>query len=404
MKIKYPQFFITLRNIFSVLILFIFSAFLSQTLKADQIIYQGEDFQAPQEIITEVIEEMTHQWTGQRCIVDERLFPDGLPWVFKVFSLSDDEANGIGISKEDFKWIKMFHVEQKKEPQSLLVVIGNLEKYVSLWDLPYRGIRVNPGASMEISDPKGEFFLYDSKGIHFKNVGGRIIVPLNTEPYFIKTETEKAWKHLLKAIEKANIRNVSPLEFVVEDLKKPVGSPNNMVTVQVHNILNRKAEGKIQLLAPGLFFWGDIQEIKLKPYQTKKIEFKADMSISRVRDGNNYPVVVMFTEILDREELPVVKFADTIHVRIPEDSPLEPLPIHNPLVRPPGKLPPTPQDDPWRPVLLHLDWTPFPTPKKHEFKDLDIDLNPDTEIDPALGSELEKRLKKWSEEEKNLNK
>ncbi|MBR5978745.1 MAG: hypothetical protein IK033_07095 [Verrucomicrobia bacterium] len=220
----------------------------------------------------------------------DRLLRNGLPWV----TVWEDT----GISR-------------RSEDSQIVMVLGDLRGIYEPDRTLFRSVPLNAGASFAVEDPLGEFETYDFYGNPLETVAGRIILPLGSRAYWLKTGGRKgSFKRLRKAIEQADIRNVGPVELTPLDFTDSVTNVNTTLKLRVSNVLNRPLKGTLQALVPGLVLEEDILEVKLKPYQNKVLEYKIMQNLSQERDGNNYPIVAAWSS----EGETTLKHAEILHV------------------------------------------------------------------------------------------
>ena len=220
----------------------------------------------------------------------DRLLRNGLPWV----TVWEDT----GISR-------------RSEDSQIVMVLGDLRGIYEPDRTLFRSVPLNAGASFAVEDPLGEFETYDFYGNPLETVAGRIILPLGSRAYWLKTGGRKgSFKRLRKAIEQADIRNVGPVELTPLDFTDSVTNVNTTLKLRVSNVLNRPLKGTLQALVPGLVLEEDILEVKLKPYQSKVLEYKIMQNLSQERDGNNYPIVAAWSS----EGETTHKHAEILHV------------------------------------------------------------------------------------------
>ena len=220
----------------------------------------------------------------------DRLLRNGLPWV----TVWEDA----GISR-------------RSEDSQIVMVLGDLRGIYEPNRTLFRSVPLNAGASFAVEDPLGEFETYDFYGNPLETVAGRIILPLGSRAYWLKTGGKKgSFKRLRKAIEQADIRNVGPVELTAFDFTDSVTNVNTTLKLRVSNVLNRPLKGTLQALVPGLVLEEDILNVKLKPYQSKVLEYKIMQNLSQERDGNNYPIVAAWSS----EGETTHKHAEILHV------------------------------------------------------------------------------------------
>lgn len=221
------------------------------------------------------------------------------------------EYKGI-VFEKGVPWVFIFEEAKTRGGNGTLVVVGDLSSICNPNGLPFRSVQLRAGASLSIENPKGEFMSTDFYGNGLESVGGKIIIPLNGSGYLLRTTGGRgSFKRLLGAVRQAEVRNVEPVELVVNDFGTSVTNENGVLSVQVANVLNRKVKGSLQVLVPGAVFRQDTEVMTLQPFQLKKVEFPLVGYLSQERDGNNYPLIVAWTD-----EGGVIKHAETLHINI----------------------------------------------------------------------------------------
>ncbi len=139
----------------------------------------------------------TQHFLGQRAF-KEILFKNGLPFVF-VF---DGLAKKIG--------------GQRTGPidadDGTLVVLGDLSASYDRNRVLFRSVGLAKDARMELDDGGGKFVLYDFYANPLPSHGGKIIVPLNSLGYFLRSDgSPGSFAGLLKAVAAARISGVDPV-------------------------------------------------------------------------------------------------------------------------------------------------------------------------------------------------
>lgn len=287
------------------------------------------------------------KWIGGRSF-REILFKNGLPWVF-VFEGSQVYRDGVPTGK--------IH-----PGDGTVVVVGDLKESLPPDRTPFRSVKINPGASFSIENPRDEFRVYDFYGNPLQSVASRITLPLNGSGYFLRTTGRSgSFKRLLKAIKEAQIRNVDPVEIIVYDFTAPVLRPKTTLKIRVSNVLNQTVKGSLQALVPGIVFEKETFELKLRPHESRVVEMRIVPHLSQERDGNNYPLIIAWSSPEGN-----IQHAETLHVQW--------LARHTP------ELDGNPED--WKEILPVSTFTPLapldPAAPYEPFKDWPLATERDT--------------------------
>lgn len=287
------------------------------------------------------------KWIGGRSF-REILFKNGLPWVF-VFEGSRACRDGLPTGKP-------------QPEDGTVVVVGDLKESFPPDQTPFRSVKINPGASFSIENPRGEFRVYDFYGNPLESVAARITLPLNGSGYFLRTTGRGgSFKRLLKALKEAQIRNIDPVEIVVYDFTAPVLRPKTTLKIRVSNVLNQTVEGSLRALVPGIVFEKETFELKLRAHESRMVELRIVPHLSQERDGNNYPLIIAWSSPEGS-----IQHAETLHVQW--------LARHTP------ELDGNPDD--WKEILPLSTFTPLaepdPTQPYEPFRDWPLAAQRDT--------------------------
>ncbi|MGC8668720.1 MAG: hypothetical protein ACP5VE_11455 [Chthonomonadales bacterium] len=127
------------------------------------------------------------------------------------------------------------------------------------------------GASLTLGDGGGQFVLYDFYGNPVPAHGGKIVVPLNGQGYFLRTRgAPGSFGRLIAAIEKGRIEGYVPVEIVAHDLLARI-EEHPMLHITLTNILNRPVHGELDVRLEGLKLDGTKQHLALAPHETREV-------------------------------------------------------------------------------------------------------------------------------------
>ena len=230
---------------------------------------------------------------GQREF-KEILFKNGLPWVFVFDGLRQrvgDERAGPA-NPED----------------GTVVITGDLSASYDKNRTLFRSVALAPNARLELPDEGGKFILYDFYANSLAPQSGNIIIPLNNLGYFLRTDGSRgSFARLLKAIAKAKIIGVDPVEIVASDLTAPI-SDKPKLKLRITDVLDRPVKGKLTVKIDGLAVEPREQTLSLGGQESREV-FVAVLGGQAAPD-NNYRLMATF----DGAEGGTVKHAELMHV------------------------------------------------------------------------------------------
>jgi hypothetical protein len=193
----------------------------------------------------------SQRFIGQRPF-REILFHNGLPWVF-VFDGLPNEATG-----------------KLRADDGTVVIVGNMAKIYDAERTLFRSVKIDPKASMELSDLDGGITMFDFYGNPLKSHGGKLTVPLNGLGYFLRSDGKPgSFARLIDAIRNAKTQGIQPVEIVAKDMTSPV-TMNAKLRVVLTNVLNRPVKGVLSAQMAGLQV-SSAPAISLAPNETKEI-------------------------------------------------------------------------------------------------------------------------------------
>ena len=193
---------------------------------------------------------------GQREF-KEILFKNGLPWVF-VFDglrprLGDDRA------------------DQANPDDGTVVITGDLSASYDKNRTLFRSVGLTHEARLELPAENGRFILYDFYGNPLPLESGKIAVPLNNLGYFLRTDGSRgSFAVLLKAIAKARIIGVEPVEILASDLTAPI-SARPKLKLRISDVLNRPVNGRLTVKIEGLVVQPEEQTLSLHGQESREV-------------------------------------------------------------------------------------------------------------------------------------
>ena len=230
---------------------------------------------------------------GQREF-KEILFKNGLPWVFVFDGLRQrmgDERTG-----------------PANPDDGTVVITGDLSASYDKNRTLFRSVALAKDARLELPAEGGEFVLYDFYANPVSAESGKIIVPLNQLGYFLRTDGRRgSFARLLKAISKAKIAGVDPVEIVASDLTAPMGTKPKL-RLKISDVLDWPVKGKLSVKIEGLVVAPEVQTLSLKAQESRDI-FVTVIGGQPVPD-NNYRLLATF----DGGKDGAVRHAEVMHV------------------------------------------------------------------------------------------
>jgi hypothetical protein len=214
---------------------------------------------------------------GQREF-KEILFKNGLPWVFVFDGLRQkvgDERNG-PVNPDD----------------GTVVVTGDLSASYDKNRTLFRSVALAPDARLELTAAGGKFVLYDFYANPLAPESGKILMPLNHLGYFLRTDGSRgSFAALLKAIAKARIVGVEPVELIASDLIAPIAAQPKL-KLRISNVLNRPVKGSLTVKVEGLVLKPEEQTISLSGQESREV-FVTVTGGQAVAE-NNYKLLATF--------------------------------------------------------------------------------------------------------------
>ena len=224
----------------------------------------------------------------------EILFKNGLPWVF-VFDGLRQKAGGERTGPKD-------------PDDGTVVVTGDLSASYDKNRTLFRSVDLARDARMEMSDESGKFVLYDFYANPLPARAGKIVVPLNQLGYFLRTDGSRgSFRQLLKAIEKAEIKGVDPVEIMASDMVAPIGRQPKL-KLKITNVLNRPVSGKLKVQIEHLRLDRAQQQVSLRGQECKQVF--VTVTAGQADPDNNYKLTASF----DAGKDGLVSHAELMHV------------------------------------------------------------------------------------------
>ena len=251
----------------------------------------------------------TQKFLGQRPF-ERILFRNGLPWVF-VFGPRPADTGDIS---------SRGRARAPSPDDGTVVVLGDLgaiyernrtlfRQITGLKNLPYvaaarQALAALPpdapeatrkaleaaldaafvvrGASLILEDGGREFVLYDFYGNPLPARGGKIVVPLNGQGYFLRTRGRPgSFTRLLRAIERGRIEGYVPVEIIAHDLLAPI-EDHPTLRLTLTNVLNRRVAGSLTAHLGNLVLAPGRERVILAPHETRDVRLQ-------VRGGRSVP-------------------------------------------------------------------------------------------------------------------
>jgi hypothetical protein len=236
----------------------------------------------------------------------EILFQHGLPWVYVFGGLNGKKEDGTVVVLGDlsvmngdnpdrilYRTVRSLHEVRVKEklrqkldrlPAGAVTERAALEKTLRE-PMPWVDVQ------MVLPTAGDEFSLYDYYGNAVPAENWRIVIPLNTNGYFLRAGGKPgSFAALLSALKTARIEGLAPVEIIPHDFTAPIGTHPTMRVV-LTNILNRPISGT---------FHADLQGIKLaypdkislQAHEQKSIELR--VLAGQASPSNLYPLGLRF--------------------------------------------------------------------------------------------------------------
>ncbi len=249
--------------------------------------------------------EVVHAWSVAASIgatqhfIGERkfaslLFKNGLPWVTQFEGLPNEKNI---INKEDGTLVVVGDIGEEFGADNVLFRTARglkeleheaaLKKQIGLLDTATQQAEINQlkmaiaknevldGATLSFNDSNGKFRLFDFYGNRVASTNGKIIIPLNSNGYFLRTDgSSGSFDMLVKAVKQADIKGIEPLETIAYDFLKPLDKAAAL-KLKLTNVLNRPITGVLKLKVAGVVLKDSLVQINFNANETKLIEVAA---------------------------------------------------------------------------------------------------------------------------------
>jgi len=232
---------------------------------------------------------------GQREF-KEVLFKNGLPWVFVFDGLrkqAGDDRTGPAAPED-----------------GTVVITGDLSASYDKNRTLFRSVGLTKDARLELPAEGGKFILYDFYANPMPPESGRIIVPLNQLGYFLRTDGSRgSFAQLLKAIGRARIVGLDPVEIVASDLTAPIPSRPRL-RLRISDVLDRPVNGTLKVSIAGLSIEPEEQSLSLAGQESR--DCFVTVTGGQAAPDNNYKLLASFDGGTDGR----VSHAELMHVNV----------------------------------------------------------------------------------------
>lgn len=226
-----------------------------------------------------------NRFIGQREF-GEILFKNGLPWVFRFEGLPRRTPFG--------------RTGPKDADDGTLVIVGDLRRTYEAERCLFRSVHIRPDARMTIANPRGEFILHDFYGNATPSMRGVIVVPLNGQGYYVRTNgAAGSFQRLLAAVKSAQVEGIDPVEIVALDMTAPIQS-GPAVRLRLTNVLNRPVTGSLRVEMPGLTMASARRTVRLRGNETATLSFQ--ITRGAPNEASTYPLRAVFESAAGRVE------------------------------------------------------------------------------------------------------
>jgi hypothetical protein len=270
----------------------------------------------------------SQKFIGQRAF-REILFKNGLPWVF-VFDGLPVKDGSVRTRPDDGTLVVLGDLggvyERNRTKFRSVLGLKNAPKVAaleaSLAKLPpnardadrqalqnrLAAAQVLEGGRLTLSNPAGEFVLFDFYGNPLPSKGGEIVVPLNGKGYFLRANGARgSFARLVQAVRSARIDGYEPAEIVAKDLTAPI-SRKPALRLDVTNILNRPIACDLTVKLGALKLDRSRRKLALRPHETKEVTLR--VVGGRSQPSNAYRLIAT----LDAGKDGKTSHEETLHV------------------------------------------------------------------------------------------
>ena len=270
----------------------------------------------------------TQHFIGERKF-KELLFKNGLPWVTQFDGLPDEKNS---INKEDGTLVVVGDIGEEFGADNVLFRTARglkeleheaeLKKAIALLDTATQNAAINQlksaiaknevlsGATLAFEDVTGKFRLFDFYGNRVASTNGKIVIPLNSNGYFLRTDgSAGSFEALIKAVQQAYVKGIEPLETIAFDFLQPL-SKGASLKLKLTNVLNRPISGLLKLKVAGVVLKDSLVQANFNANETKFIEVPS-MALSNAPD-NCYLLNLLF----DGGKDGMATHEETLHVNL----------------------------------------------------------------------------------------
>lgn len=244
------------------------------------------------------------KFVGER-IFNRLLFQNGLPWimVFDGYEQNPDDGTlvitgdiGDAFGHDYTLFRTVYSLKEMEEKEKVREIIKTLDPVADAEEIQTRALHLQTrdrmtGGSMEINNTRNLYRLYDFYGNEIISEKGKIIVPLNHQGYFLRTDgSTGSFASLVEAIQNSRIEGYEPVESIIYDFTSPIHE-NPIFTIRLTNILNRPLKGVLDLEIENLMVDAPRRRIRLDPHQTIYLQVKV---AGKPSSDNTYPLRLEF--------------------------------------------------------------------------------------------------------------
>ncbi len=186
-------------------------------------------------------------------------------------------------------WIMVFDGYDGNDDDGTVVIAGDLSDAFGADHVLLGSVKRSADATMTVK-ARPEFVLYDFYGNKIAPVGGRYVIPLGCEGYYMRTTGKKnSFKSLLAALRGSRIDGYEPVEIVAQDFTAPLDSDNPSMILRLTNVLNRPVKAKLDARIEGVEL-AYPATVSLRAHETKEVTLAVKGGTPL--PGNTYPLEV----------------------------------------------------------------------------------------------------------------
>ncbi len=248
------------------------------------------------------------------------LFTNGLPWIM-IFNGNDNNADdgtavvcgdigeAFGAEHVLFRGVRgLKEMADKEKIKQLLAQSGlsaalrdSLEKELNTYHPLTGGRMVLPADK--------RFQLFDFYGNKIPPGADSLVIPLNAQGYYLRTDGAKgSFARLLAALRTARIEGYEPVEIIAKDMTARI-EQHPVLQLQLTNVLNRPVEGRLQVQLQGLNTDAPAV-VQLAPHESRIVPVKINGGKAAL--NNAYPLTVRF----DAGANGIAEHAEDMHVNL----------------------------------------------------------------------------------------